>query len=195
MTTKAPIKIVKRALWRPGWHQLDQPLGIGQFSRFAFFTPAHSSLGSPRPAPSGKASAPSGKASAPASKASDPASIAPAKQAEREGASWNEEADLNQEVGGGPLDFQFFNRTISETHQPLFRFARVLEILHPVLGPLERVDTSGLDYVFKPVGSDEIFVNAEEEPGVAYDFDQPISDWSLLVTLDDVSEPQADAIV
>lgn len=161
--TTSPIKIVKRALWRPGWYKLDQPIGVGQFSRFAFFAPEHSSLGTGR----------AGRA--------DEAKPA--------------QADLNMEFTGGPLDLQFFNRTISETHQPLFRFARVLEIIHPTLGPLERVDTSGLDYVFKPVGGDEIFVNAEEEPGVAYDFDQPIADWSLLVTLDDVSEPQAEALV
>jgi len=90
---------------------------------------------------------------------------------------------------------QFFNRTISDEKHPLFRFARVLEIIHPQLGPLERVDTSGLDYVFKPAEGEEIYVNAEEEPGVAYDFDQPVGDWSLLVTLDDVSEPIADAVV
>jgi hypothetical protein len=71
----------------------------------------------------------------------------------------------------------------------------VLEIIHPQLGPLERVDTSGLDYVFKPADGEEIYVNAEEEPGVAYDFDQPVGDWSLLVTLDDVSDPIADAVV
>lgn len=161
--TTTPIKIVKRALWRPGWYKLDQPIGVGQFSRFAFFAPEHSSLGSQRSVTSDQAG--------------------------------TSQADLNQEFTGSPLDLQFFNRTISETHQPLFRFARVLEIVHPILGPLERVDTSGLDYVFKPVGGEEIFVNAEEEPGVAYDFEQPISDWSLLVTLDDVSEPQADAAV
>jgi|GEM_PF-1042415 hypothetical protein len=163
MTANAPIKIVKRALWRPGWHQLDQPIGVGQFSRFAFFAPEHSSRQS--------------------------SNLPDQKQA------MAGQVDLNQEFAGSPLDFQFFNRTISETQHPLFRFARVLEILHPILGPLERVDTSGLDYVFKPVGGDEIFVNAEEEPGVAYDFDQPVADWSLLVTLDDVSEPLADAIV
>lgn len=163
MTGKTPIKIVKRALWRPGWYKLDQPIGIGQFGRFAFFAPEHSSL-----------AAESRGSQAPAS---------------------GQPEDLNQEFAGGTLDLQFFNRTISDTQQPLFRFARVLEIVHPTLGPLERVDTSGLDYVFKPVGGEEIFVNAEEEPGVAYDFDEAVTDWSLLVTLDDVSEPAADAIV
>ena len=37
-----------------------------------------------------------------------------------------------------------------------------------------------------------VIVNAEEEPGLAYDLDPPISDWSIGVTLSDVSEPIAD---
>ena len=37
MAAATPIKIVKRALWRPGWYRLDQPIGVGQFGRFAFF--------------------------------------------------------------------------------------------------------------------------------------------------------------
>jgi hypothetical protein len=151
MAAATPIKIVKRALWRPGWYRLDQPIGVGQFGRFAFFDPA-----------------------------AEPSSQPPIPESG---------------FAGGPIELQFFNRTISDEKHPLFRFARVLEIIHPQLGPLERVDTSGLDYVFKPAEGEEIYVNAEEEPGVAYDFDQPVGDWSLLVTLDDVSEPIADAVV
>lgn len=151
MAAATPIKIVKRALWRPGWYRLDQPIGVGQFGRFAFFDPTAESASQP---------------------------------------PWPENG-----FGSGPIELQFFNRTITDQKHPLFRFARVLEIIHPQLGPLERVDTSGLDYVFKPADGEEIYVNAEEEPGVAYDFDQPVGDWSLLVTLDDVSEPIADAVV
>ena len=149
MAAATPIKIVKRALWRPGWYRLDQPIGVGQFGRFAFFDPAAEPSSQPALSDNG--------------------------------------------LGSGPIELQFFNRTITDQKHPLFRFARVLEIIHPQLGPLERVDTSGLDYVFKPADGEEIYVNAEEEPGVAYDFDQPVGDWSLLVTLDDVSEPIADA--
>lgn len=151
MAAATPIKIVKRALWRPGWYRLDQPIGVGQFGRFAFFDPA-----------------------------AEPSSQPPLPE---------------NGLAGGPVELQFFNRTITDEKHPLFRFARVLEIIHPQLGPLERVDTSGLDYVFKPAEGEEIYVNAEEEPGVAYDFDQSVGDWSLLVTLDDVSEPIADAVV
>lgn len=148
MPTPTPIKIVKRALWKPHWYKLDQPIGLGQFSRFAF---------------------------------------------ERESTATT--------PWGDPYDYTFYNRTfsnkrtwsnegiLSDEELPQYRFARVLEIVHPVLGSLERVDTGGLDYIFYPLEGAELVVNAEEEPGVAYDDDRAIQDWELSVTLDDVSEP------
>lgn len=174
MAAATPIKIVKRALWRPGWYQLDQSIRLGQFERFAFFTPESSSL-SMRPE-----SKPSGKKP---------------KQKTGKQKVGGLPADPNSYIAGGPIDLQFFNRTITDQINPLVRFARVLEIVHPELGPLESVDTTGLDYIFKPVNGEEIFVNSEESPGEAYDLDKPIKDWSLIVTLDDVSEPEPSAVV
>lgn len=179
MAASTPIKIVKRALWRPGWYQLDQSIRVGQFERFAFFAPASSTL----------AQRPASKLAGEKSKRKSGGK----KSAGRKQSSLP--ADLNSEYAGGPLDLQFFNRTITDQVHPLVRFARVLEIVHPKLGPLESVDTTGLDYIFKPVDGEGIFVNAEESPGEAYDLDQPIKDWSLIVTLDDVSEPEPEAIV
>ena len=63
---------------------------------------------------------------------------------------------------------------------------------HRELGELLKIDTDGLDYIFFPAGSEEIVVNAEEEPGSTYDSDLEVSDWSVLVKLAEVSEPVAD---
>lgn len=85
----------------------------------------------------------------------------------------------------------FFNKTdVSENCAA--RFARIDDIHHPQLGAILRVDTDGLDYIFFPVEGEEVIVNAEEEPGLAYEMEPPISDWSLRVTLSEVSEPISD---
>ena len=91
-----------------------------------------------------------------------------------------------------PIDFVFFNQMASSTNSQV-RYARVLDIEHPELGPLQRIDTDGLDYIFYPIEGAEVVVNAEEEPGAVYDNDDlEIADWSVLVTLADVSEPVAE---
>ena len=93
------------------------------------------------------------------------------------------------DIDGQCFEFTFFSRLESETHRCEFRFARILEINHPTFGSIERVDTHGLDYIFYPTTGSEKIVNAEEEPGVIYDFDMQVESWSLTVTLADVSEP------
>jgi hypothetical protein len=69
------------------------------------------------------------------------------------------------------------------------RYAKIEGIHHPQLGQLMRVDTDGLDYIFFPVEGEEIVVNAEEDPGSTYDSGVQVDDWSVLVSLSDVSEP------
>lgn len=91
------------------------------------------------------------------------------------------------------IELAFFNQLDSEVNS-VTRFAEIVEIYHDVLGPLARVDTDGLDYIFVPIEGSEIFVNAEEEPGNAYDTEFEIEDWTLLVTLQNVSEPICDAV-
>jgi hypothetical protein len=98
------------------------------------------------------------------------------------------EAELSDEV-----QLMFFNKS-DTSENCVARFARIDEMQHALLGSILRVDTDGLDYIFFPVEGEEVIVNAEEEPGLAYDFGQPVSDWSIHVTLSEVSEPIADVV-
>ena len=130
------IKVTQRALWTPGWYELDQSLVVGQHQRFWFYTtpPIYSNV------------------------------------------------DID-------VDLVFFNQ-LSSAAKNQVRYARILDIEHPELGPLQRVDTDGLDYIFYPIDGPEFVVNAEEEPGSIYDNDTfSVDDWSVYVTLADVSEP------
>lgn len=86
------------------------------------------------------------------------------------------------------VDLVFFNE-LDSTKNCEVRYAKVLEIKHPQLGSLLRVDTDGLDYIFFPVEGEEVVVNAEENPGSTYESNVLIEDWSILVSLSEVSEP------
>ena len=87
----------------------------------------------------------------------------------------------------------FFNKT-DTSENCVARYARIDEMCHAQLGAVLRVDADGLDYIFTPVEGEEVIVNAEEEPGQAYDLGESISDWSLHVKLSEVSEPIADFV-
>jgi len=91
------------------------------------------------------------------------------------------------------IQLVFFNQLDSAQNCNV-RYAKIVEMKHPQLGNLLRVDTDGLDYIFFPVNGEEIVVNAEEEPGVSYDGDVAVDDWSVIVTLEDVSEPVVDLV-
>lgn len=92
---------------------------------------------------------------------------------------------------GVPL--QLYNRLVSREYPNEVREATVIAIEHPWLGLLARVDTSGLDYVFRTLNGEEYFVNAEEDPGVVYDSpDLDVTDWSLTVTFQNLSRPLGD---
>ena len=91
------------------------------------------------------------------------------------------------------VDLVFFNQLASAANFHV-RYATIEEMSHPKLGRLQRVDTDGLDYIFVPVVGDEIVVNAEEEPGVAQTDEVQIDDWSVFVSLLDVSEPLTDVV-
>jgi hypothetical protein len=121
-----------QAVWKPGWHELDQSLFVGQRSRFRFQVPEDGQLGSQ-----------------------------------------------------GPL--VFCNQATSPQYSRL-RDAKVVSLKHPKLGPLERIDTDGLDYVFETVEGRTFLVNAEEEPGVIYDSEIHINDWSVWATLADIED-------
>ena len=76
----------------------------------------------------------------------------------------------------------FFNKTDTSENCEA-RFARIDEMHHSQLGAIQRIDTDGLDYIFFPIEGEEVIVNAEEEPGQAYDLGESISDWSIHVKL------------
>ena len=85
-------------------------------------------------------------------------------------------------------EFVFFNQMSSFANCEV-RYARIEEMSHPKLGRLQRIDTDGLDYIFVPVIGPEVAVNAEEDPGYTYDSQLDIEDWTVFVSLSEVSEP------
>ena len=102
--------------------------------------------------------------------------------------------DLNSVTNiADDIDMVFFNQLDSTVNSQL-RFANVVEIHHPILGQLSRVDTDGLDYIFATIDGKEILVNAEEEPGKSYDEDIDIDDWSVVACLTNVSEAISDIV-
>ena len=124
-----------KALWTPGWYELDQTIVVGEQKKFWFFQ-----------------STPS-----------------------------------QDEIGPLPDDVElvFFNQLDSSSNSEI-RNMKILEILHPQLGLLARIDTDGLDYIFTPVDGDEVIVNAEEEPGTTHETDLDIHDWSVIVRMMEV---------
>jgi len=97
------------------------------------------------------------------------------------------EIDFNDEA----YDLVFFNQLDSNSNS-VVRFANIAEIFHESLGPMVRIDADGLDYIFTPVNGNDILVNAEEEPGKTYEDGVEIDEWSVMVTLVEVSEPMGD---
>ena len=92
---------------------------------------------------------------------------------------------------GEDVDLVFYNQ-LDSTKNCTVRYSRIVEMHHPQLGQLLRVDTDGLDYIFFTVEGEEIVVNAEEEPGSTCETDLEVEDWSVFVTLSEVSEPVAE---
>jgi hypothetical protein len=94
-----------------------------------------------------------------------------------------------------PCDLLFFNQ-LDSSENCCVRYARIQQMVHPQLGPLMKIDTDGLDYIFYPVEGEEVVVNAEENPGeiVNPQWEMTIEDWSVLVTLSEVSEPVGEIV-
>ena len=97
-------------------------------------------------------------------------------------------ADVNRDV-----DLVFYNR-LKMTSEGQVRWARIIELWHPELGFLNRVDTGELDYVFQLTDGTEVRVNAEEHPGKAVSGDWEIEAWEVIALLSEVSEPLGDAV-
>lgn len=72
-------------------------------------------------------------------------------------------------------------------------------IFHAVLGEIESVDTQGLDYTFVLKDGRRLLVNAEDEPGLIYEWlddswqrsDMRIRDWQLAVQFSSLSPLQS----
>lgn len=86
-----------------------------------------------------------------------------------------------------------FNRIASREFPSEVRSATLISIEHAELGLFARVDTEGLDYVFRTLGGREYIVNAEETPGLIYDENElAVDDWTLSLTFQNLSAPLAD---
>lgn len=92
-----------------------------------------------------------------------------------------------------PAELVFFNQ-LDSSQNCCVRYARIVEMIHPQIGPLLKIDTDGLDYIFYPALGEEIVVNAEEAPGTTYGDSSggEITDWTVFVKLAEVSEPTAE---
>jgi hypothetical protein len=104
---------------------------------------------------------------------------------------WFFETNPLKEIQGesaNEFDLVFFNQLDSSANCQV-RFAQIVEIKHKQLGLLSEIDTAGLDYIFVTIDGNDILVNAEEDPGTTYDCNLEIEDWSVVVTLSDLSEP------
>ena len=94
------------------------------------------------------------------------------------------------DVDGNSVSLTLYNQSVEPQTREL-RFATIVHLKNDVLGELKRVDADGLDYTFETASGVEWIVNAEEEPGVIYDSDLRVADWSVWLTLSDVSDPVA----
>ena len=130
---------IHKALWKPGWYEMDQGLLLGHHQRYWFFQEIPDELRKLEP----------------------------------------------------QVEFVFFNQLASGKASEV-RYAKIIDMVHQQLGSLIRIDTDGLDYIFESISGEEIVVNAEEEPGTTDDPELQIEDWSVIVTLAEVSEPVAD---
>ena len=88
----------------------------------------------------------------------------------------------------------FFNRASSVETISEVRTARIVTIVHSTFGPLKKIDTAGMDYVFTAADGRQFIVNAEEEPGMIYDEELHVDDWKFEVALSDVSEPLSELV-
>ena len=67
------------------------------------------------------------------------------------------------------------------------RRIRIVAMTHATLGPIKKIDTSGLSYRFEVAGGESVQVNAEEEPGVVESgYPGVINDWHVGVEFEAV---------
>lgn len=107
--------------------------------------------------------------------------------------------ELDQSIEVGQIDdFDFFVNTPEELKcgdrivfycglwhegQSFTRRAKVLSIQNKHFGAVQKIDAVGLDYTLGFPDGGEQKIEAEESPGLAYDWPEPISDWRFFVEL------------
>ncbi len=79
----------------------------------------------------------------------------------------------------------FYHGDWQEKCRSLFdrRRVKILRIQHPILGSIQAIDTSGLDYTFTMSDGRSQKVEAEETPGPVYGRNEPIADWRVYVEI------------
>ncbi|MDB5300808.1 MAG: hypothetical protein JWO87_2471 [Phycisphaerales bacterium] len=80
----------------------------------------------------------------------------------------------------------FYHGNWQEKYRHLFekRRLRILGIRHPTLGPIQSIDTFGMDYTFTMTDGRVRKVEAEGKPGSVYDHPEPIADWRIYVEVE-----------
>lgn len=100
----------------------------------------------------------------------------------------SDDATTNRELTEAEsLPLVFFNELPTDV-STIKHSATIVSLTHIELGPVNRIDTCGLDYIFVPADGAEVVVNAEEKPGKPVDPSITITDWTVKVTLADVSD-------
>jgi hypothetical protein len=61
---------------------------------------------------------------------------------------------------------------------------QIIGINHSVLGQIDEIATDGLDYKFTMSDGRVLLVEAEETPGLIYEWPKPINDWRVLVEME-----------
>jgi hypothetical protein len=96
----------------------------------------------------------------------------------------------------GPEALVLYN-TLWHSEDAVVARGTIVDIRHPKLGAVRKVDTSGLDYTIILADDTELTVNAEEEPGTLYErcgeqwrvSSRSVSDWRFVVVFESLSEP------
>ena len=60
---------------------------------------------------------------------------------------------------------------------------KIEQIIHPVLGNIQSINTRGLDYTITLITGEQLTVNAEEEPGKVYNYHIQPESWVFNVLL------------
>ena len=78
----------------------------------------------------------------------------------------------------------FFHGGGKDRDQYYSAFKRILTIRHRELGEIKKIDASGFDYTITLLDDTVYKVEAEETPGLVYDYPNKITDWRIYVEME-----------